>query len=566
MHAYGEKFLNSFWKHYVIWIFIFTAVYTLAHILFFANETGALFYTDTDPYTRALRIVDWLQNFQWPEKIFPYGNPPNGFVLHFTRICDVIWVLLSLPFMAFLPLKQAIFYGGMLFSPLFYALSIISLFWALRLYMPPLKNKTTIFFISVITAMLFFGKITDCFDFCRPDHHSFMGFVFCFNLATIMRNQLKVRSSEVLTAGILTACGTWASSAPEGFFVFLLFLTTLTFNWIYSHENLKIPLYYIIGFLIALTSAWLINPPYGGWRVIDNNRLSLIHCTIAAFIFCSFVITSKLNPLGKLKKLIVLSGCALVSVLLLFVIFGSSQILVPTYTKEVAKYFVPYVQEMKPIFYDKIYLVWFGLGLLSAVIWAYYTRLRLRYEKNLLFLQIITALFFLLITRFHIYFLGIFTAIYVLIFYIFASLSENKINYKYATFICLLIPIFFLMSFRYTPQNISYPKFTGIGLTQIFYAPRLVFEQNVDVIGFPYHTNPQGIINNYKLCYLSPDDDLQTILRQHNISFIYINRKAINIEPKSTYTNGICESSIDLNDKYPWMEKTADGAYKIHYE
>ena len=75
-------------------------------------EAGHIFYTDTDSYTRALRVVDWLQNFSWNEKLFPYSNPPDGFELHFTRALDWFWLIFSLPFLPLLSLKSAVFYAG----------------------------------------------------------------------------------------------------------------------------------------------------------------------------------------------------------------------------------------------------------------------------------------------------------------------------------------------------------------------------------------------------------------------------------------------------------------------
>ena len=557
-----EKFFKSFYKHYIFWIFAFTAVYTALYMILFRLEAGTLFYMDTDPYTRALRILDWLNNFQWSEKIFPYGNPPDGFVLHFTRICDVIWVFLSLPFMLFMPLKEAIFYGGIIFSPLFYALSLSSLFWALRLYLPALKNKETVFFIAVMMAMLFFNKLSNCFDFCRPDHHSLMGFVFCFNLAVILRNQLKSNPYENLLAGILAGCGVWASSAPEGFFVALLFLSVLSLNWIFGRENIKIPLYYSIGFFISVTLAWLINPPYGGWKVIDNNRLSLIHPALGAFMFLSFLITAKLQPQNKWQKLTVISACAALSFLLMLMVFGTAQIFSPTYSKEAKEYLIPYIAEMEPVFHDYVYLTWLIVGIILAVLWVFYTRLSQTYEKNILFLEIATGLSLLFINRFHIYFLGIFTALYILMLYICFSGTEKKLSYKYITLVYLLVPIFLLFSIRAVPQNTIFPEVQGIGLTKIFDAPRLVFEQNVDVIGFPYHTNPQGVADNYLLCHLTKDDDVHEIFHRYNVQFIYISEETASLGSDKENNPGICEG-LDLSKEYPWLKKTATGAYLI---
>ena len=98
----GHDFANSFWRHYIIWAFVLTAAVIGLNMELFWLYRHDFFYTDTDCWMRAMRITDWLQNFQWSETIFPWTNPPHGFVLHWTRACDVIWALLCLPFLPFL--------------------------------------------------------------------------------------------------------------------------------------------------------------------------------------------------------------------------------------------------------------------------------------------------------------------------------------------------------------------------------------------------------------------------------------------------------------------------------
>ena len=64
-----EKFTDilsqSLFRHYILWSIITVILYNL----FDAGTTyityNRFFYVDTDCYTRALRIIDWLNNFQW---------------------------------------------------------------------------------------------------------------------------------------------------------------------------------------------------------------------------------------------------------------------------------------------------------------------------------------------------------------------------------------------------------------------------------------------------------------------------------------------------------------------
>ena len=164
MNKFTSKICNNFANHLYWWIFGIVAVYTSCDIIFTYLRFNLLFYVDTDCYTHASRIIYWLQNFSWYEQIYPFGNPPSGEILHFTRLMDVIWVALSLPFIPFFPLKDAVFYSGMLISPLCLALSLITVFWGLK---PYLKQTSKILFFSLTISLFFLIRVYWVFDFAR---------------------------------------------------------------------------------------------------------------------------------------------------------------------------------------------------------------------------------------------------------------------------------------------------------------------------------------------------------------------------------------------------------------
>lgn len=162
-----KDFIQSFWQYYALWTLPILAIITLTNFLLFYYSHEEIFYVDSDSYTRALRMVDWIQDFSWEEKIFPYTNHPNGFILHFTRISDIFWLLFTLPFIPFTTLKDAVFYGGFFFSPFFLYLTIITVLWGIKPYLEKHANKEVIFITLLPFIMLFCTKLTIAFDFYR---------------------------------------------------------------------------------------------------------------------------------------------------------------------------------------------------------------------------------------------------------------------------------------------------------------------------------------------------------------------------------------------------------------
>lgn len=565
----GRDFLDSLWQHYIIWSFVLTAAFMgLNFELFWLYKEGEIFYTDTDCYTRAVRIVDWLQNFQWHEKIFPYFNPPHGFVLHFTRICDVIWVFFSLPFLLFLPVKDAVFYGGMFFSPFFLALTLISILWGLRSYMPMFHNYKKFFCILLFTSLFYLNKLSGIFDFCRPDHHSMMCFVFCFNLAVVLRTHIRHSIKEMLFAGILCGFGMWAASAIEGLFVVAMMLLVLSINWIFYKHTIQDLLYYSLGLFLSVTFAWLVNPPYGGWGVYDINRLSIIHAALTALIFLSFLILSRLSPQSVGRKIIYLGTAAALSGLSMLLLFGAENLFVSIYEPHVLEYFIPRVSEMKGFKHFTFETPSMVLGIILIVTFLYYSRAKQPYVINLAVFFVLTLSVAQCVNRFYPYYLGWFVMVSGLGLFLLLDAAERKFAYKWVALFYILIPFFYLAGFSVIPGHEKEPQFEGPVLVDLFRSPEILFWQDVDAVGSPYHTNVEGIIDNYNMWFTEDTEELKTLLKKHNVQMIYLPSKYAPIFYQYADKNlKKLYAKIMLNrDLYPWLEKVEDSLYRVNYD
>ncbi len=558
-------FLDSFWKHYAVWTFLLTLYFTGLYAWLFYASRGDFFYVDTDCYTRALRIVDWLQNFEWQEKIFPYTAHPQGFVLHFTRISDIIWLLFSLPFMPFMPLKEAVFYGGFFFSPFFLFLTVWAVLWGVKPYLEQSKDKQALFASVFLFSFIFCCKLTHAFDFYRPDHHAMMCFVFSFAISAVLRSYVKTNKTELSLAGIFTGIGLWASSAPEGLYIAAVILLILSVDMIFFGLSNKIPLYYSAGLFYATATAWIINPPYGGWSVIDNARLSVLHVALCGLIYASFAIFRFFNINGKIKQISALGGMAIISAILLYFVFGSEALFAPIYAEPVLKYFLPRINEMRSIIELNKFLL--PPVLVGAVI-IYFLSAKTSHTRCLWLLYFLTAPIGVMVARFYAYYLSVWLVLFAFGLFALAKQKNNGDKYKTILFIYVVAPIFYLTSFNFEPQKILMPEVSGVVLTDTFRGPELVWRQGVDTVSSPYHTNVKGINDEHEMWFTTNEKRLKKLLKRHHVNYVVLPdtiKSKYYIEPEDN-TDKLYGKVLTGKNLYPWMERTAINTYRINYD
>lgn len=556
---------NAIYEHYIIGSVMLVAFVSALNMGVFYLYGGELFYTDTDCYTRALRIIDWLGDFHWQEKMFPYYNPAGyGFELHFTRICDVIWLLFTLPFLPFLPLKQAVFYGGMFFSPLFWALTMAVVLWGLRPYQPNRSNKQVVFAMFALLAMCLLGKLVNIFGFHRPDHHSLMCFIACAVIAVTLRRQIRPNTSILFWLGVLCGIGMWASSAIEGLFVAALALGSLAIDRIFYRHSAKELLYYGIGLFLSVTFAWLVNPALNGYFTLDINRLSVIHVVLAALMMFAFWALAWLKTDNKIALICGFGGAAAMCAVLMLLMFGTQNLFAPIYDAQVYEMFVQRISEMQPQAFWAYETPSFILGLLIMGGLLYLSRFKQSYVVHLLFFFVGTALAALICKRFYPYYVSVYVFLYGIGWFLLMFRAETSDKCRSLAMLYMLVPIFYLSAFYAAPKRLEIPPMKENALLNLFYAPELMFYQNIDTVGGPYHSDIEGIIDNHNLWFSKDEDEVKALIKKHNVHSIYVKYDA-NLEPEKN-TDQLFGQIMSGQNLYPWLVKIGDGHYEIDYD
>ncbi len=160
------KKITLFLEKHLYKLLFCLALITLIHTEFFSVP-----YIDADGYMRAIRIFNWLKNPSFFEQPILESNYPFGEISHWTRPMDILWLLCALPFSFFMPIKDALFTGGHLISPLFYILSI----WVLAYGLKQFFNC----WLVLIGCLIFLAnqELHIYYSPNYPDHHSLMIFL-----------------------------------------------------------------------------------------------------------------------------------------------------------------------------------------------------------------------------------------------------------------------------------------------------------------------------------------------------------------------------------------------------
>ena len=561
--------LDSIYEHYLAWGILFALAAIGADVYFYYLNSPLFFYEDTDCYTRALRIVDWLSDFQWNEKIFPYTNAPNGFVLHFTRINDYIWALFSLPFMPFMPLKEAVYNGGLFFSPLFFILTFLPIQWGLYPFLLPVENKKTVYFLTMIFILLLLCKMSSVFDFTRPDHHSLMCAIFAFNIAAVLRCCYKMNYKIMLWSGVVSGVGLWASSAIEGGIISAINLCVLSVNWLWGKWNIKALAYYSMGLFAATLFAWLINPPFGGWFVLDLNRLCVIHVVLTALIFISFTAISLGRFNSWKKRTVALFITALTSALIMVIVFGTKTLFTSIYDTNIQQYFLPRITEMYNILKFEYAQPIVAFGLACIILLLSFSGKPKVFAVDLSIFTLFSTVICCFVIRFYPYYVVLFCFLSTLFVYMALYDGMKKKIYKLVAFAYMIGNLTLMASYSSYPGRPDYPDFKhGVLLTDVFLTPYLVYTYDIDTVGSPYHTNIEGIIDNHIMWFTNDEEKLKELLKKHGVTQIYLDNHGINeyyMKYKAEEDN-LYGRVMKQKELYDWLKEGDNEIYSVNYD
>jgi len=269
------------------WALAFALVIALAFIIIPTyldsidpSQSGEWF-VGSDTYMRMLRVWDWWNGGAWYENLTARSNWPYGETLHWTRPFDILLMILAAPFTPFVSLHKALYFSGMIISPILFMGTIWVMVVGTRSL---LDGRGRIILVLLIT----FQPITHSYYVvARPDHHSLILLSFATVLTLLVRHiaDPKGKPFGIAGAGAAAAFGIWISIESLGTELFALL--ALGFLWLWHGEDVwlhALRRFTLVGAGIAMVALAIERPPEEWLTAIEFDRISIVHVVLLALI------------------------------------------------------------------------------------------------------------------------------------------------------------------------------------------------------------------------------------------------------------------------------------------
>lgn len=233
---------------------------------------------DPDCYVRLMRIERLVTTGAWWDGLMPLLDAPQGLVMHWTRLFDLVVLFCTLPLLPFMALHDALFWGGSLASPLLQVPAAMLLAWAAR---PCLGSRGA---LLAVALFLLQPGIYGVYQIGRADHHSLHLTLAVAVLACLLVwAQARGRLVLPLLAGIACGAGLWVGA--EALMTIAVGGGTLGLAWLAGRRDSALALWrFALGLLLATLVALALERPPGEWLAVELDRLSLVHVVLVVLL------------------------------------------------------------------------------------------------------------------------------------------------------------------------------------------------------------------------------------------------------------------------------------------
>lgn len=231
---------------------------------------------DGDSFARLVRVTLLYETGDWFNSAIPRSNAPFGDVSHWTRLFDVILLVLALPVTPLLGFTKALYYAGAVASPLLHVLTAAALAWAAA----PVVGRAGAYVAGALTATGF--GVLGYAVAGHADHHLLFALITVLAFGFLVR-ALAGQGGHAMAAGAFIAVGVWSGTET---FVFLgLCLLTTGLMWVAGEKGAaRLNFQLVLGLALGLTSVLLVERGPGHYIDVEFDRVSIIHLSVAALL------------------------------------------------------------------------------------------------------------------------------------------------------------------------------------------------------------------------------------------------------------------------------------------
>ena len=238
---------------------------------------------DGDSYTRLVRIERLIETGDWFDNSIPRANAPFGTTVHWTRPFDAAMIALAAPVMPVVGVKSALYWSGVLISPLFHLLAALAMVWA----MTPVLGRTGALVAGAMTGTQF-GVLA--FSIVgRPDHHAVFGLTVILTLGLLARVLTEPPgrgfqgNRTALLLGVILSGGLWMG--PETMILLGLCFAATGLSWVAGEAGGgRRNLFTVLGLLVSLLAAVVLEKGAGDFFLVEYDRVSIVHVTLSVLL------------------------------------------------------------------------------------------------------------------------------------------------------------------------------------------------------------------------------------------------------------------------------------------
>ena len=306
-------------------------------------ESGAL--SDTDSYTRLLRVLDLWHGGRWFDPVLPWIGAPDGLALHWTRPLDILMLVPGwIGVLAGAAPEDALYWSAALVCPVLHLLACLAAVWAARALWPADWSWLAGIVLLLDVPSLSYG------GFGRSDHHTLILLCGVVGLGFAARAAAG-RDSAALPPGLVFGLGVWVS--PEALLFALPALAACGLLWLRGAPAAT-GARMAAGLALVIALALPLERGAATMLLAEPDRISVQHLALAVAIWGVFVLAGRL-PAGLGLPGRMAGGGALSALAAGTLLAAWPELLhgpAAAGDGELGRWFVNATQEMQPLRFD----------------------------------------------------------------------------------------------------------------------------------------------------------------------------------------------------------------------
>jgi asparagine N-glycosylation enzyme membrane subunit Stt3 len=325
-------------------------------------QTGEL--CDSDCYMHLVRASElWLMG-SWYDPVLERSNPPYGDRLHWTRPFDLLLLAGAVPGSVLVGFEPALFWWGVILSPLLLVASFMALRWALS----PLLGDDGSAILGLLFGMQ--SAVLSVFQAGRPDHHGLLVLLLLVIVGSVLRLLDRPSSAGLSTlAGAISGLALWVSvesAVAVGIVLAILASLWITRGSPYQGASLR----YSAALLGSTCLALVFERPWTALATVEVDRLSVAHAGVLGIVtvlwLCLILLARWSLLLGRARaRLLAVFAAVSLSIICTAVLFPSLlRGPLGDVDPQLRARCIAGIQEMQPLLHSDVRWAW-GLPMLG---------------------------------------------------------------------------------------------------------------------------------------------------------------------------------------------------------